>query len=192
MNRKLRAAGYLAAMLAGCLGTPALAEKADSTADRSGRVFATTESDPLFDSGFAAGPRTSSWTIGPFAEIDVGHRDASTTGTLFGPARENMTARVGFRGAAKVDSRVGAIYSRLSLSFEHELRADDPNVLSGYLGARRTGFYGDRATVDVMTADAVFAMPLSAATFGFLQYGAEVEPGGSTDHQVTLRLRFDF
>ena len=43
-----------------------------------------------------------------------------------------------------------------------------------------------------MTADAAFAMRMSGSTFAYVEYGAEMEPGGAADHQVILRLRFDF
>ena len=188
MNRDLRTAGLATAVLMGCLATPALADDAPPAADWFGQAFANAAADPLFDTGLSVGP----WTIGPVAEIQLSSGGPSGAGYAFGQRADSRAARLGFRGAAKVDSRVGAIYSRLSLSFKHEFRANDHQVVSGYPGARRTGFYGDRAEVDVMTADAMFAMPLSAATYGFLEYGAEMEPGNSADHQVTLRLRFDF
>lgn len=188
MNRELRAAACVAALLTGCIASTASAGDTGPADNRFGQFLAIAELDPAIEAGFAAGP----WTIGPIAEIRLPAGDAPLSERLFERGREHPVAQLGFRGAARIDSRVGAIFSRLSLSFEHEFRANDHRVVSGYPAARRTGFYGDRAEVDVMTADAVFAMPLSKASFGLLEYGAEMEPGGSADHQVTLRLRFAF
>ena len=184
MNREMRAAAYVAALVTGCIANAASAGDTEPAHDRFGQILAVAELDPTF----AAGP----WTVGPIAEFRLPPSDASATERLFGRGQGHPEMHLGFSGAARIDSRVGAIFSRLSLSFKHEFRANDHRVVSGYPAARRTGFYGDRAEVDVMTADAVFALPLSAATFGFLEYGAEMEPGDSADHQVTLRLRFDF
>lgn len=188
MNRELRAAAYVAALLAGCIASAASAGDTEPADDRFGQLLSIADFDPTFGNGFAAG----SWTVGPIAEIRLPPGDASSTERLFARGPELPEARLGFRGSAKIDSRIGALFSRLSLSFKHEFRANDHRVVSGYPAARRTGFYGDRAEVDVMTADAVFAMPLSKATFGILEYGAEMEPGDNADHQVTLRLRFAF
>ncbi len=130
-------------------------------------------------------------TFGPILDFRAGRENLFRQLPGRGQSAE-VTASLGFRGATTIDSRVGAIYSRLSLSFEHEFRANDPHVVSGWSGRRRTGFYGDRSEVDMMTADAVFAMRMSRSSFSFLEYRAEMVPGGSPDHQVTLRLRFDF
>ena len=99
---------------------------------------------------------------------------------------------LGFHGAARIDSRIGTLYSRLSLSFEHEFQANGHRVVSGLSGAGRYGFYGDRSEVDVMAADAAFALRMSDAVFGLLEYGTEFERGAAAEHQITVRLRFAF
>ena len=141
-----------------------------------------------FDDALAIGP----WTFQPVASLQTTGSGVFGQMPGAGPAPGSLTASLGFRGAAKVDSRVGTIYSRLSVSFEHEFRANPHRVVTGSYAARRTGFYGDRSEVDVMTADALFAMRMSESVFGYVEYGAEMEPGGAADHQVVLRLRFDF
>lgn len=133
------------------------------------------------------------WTFAP--TVTVRRSAMSETGPADPFDRDpspDMAVGLGFRGAARVDSRIGTIYSRLSLSFEHEYRANDHQVITGLSGSGPYGFYGDRSEVDVVAAEAVFARRMSNAVYGFLDFGTEVQPGGSTDHQVTVRLRFDF
>ena len=189
MSRNWLAAVCLAALWVGCGGTGARAGESQPPASDwfealGGPAFAGAE----FDGGPAAG----AWTFRPVAGIHPVAGGAFDQDFGAGPASAASTAYLGFRGAAKVDSRVGTIYSRLTLSFEHEFHANPHRIVTGPSAARRTGFYGDRSEVDVMTADAVFAMRMSQWAFGFVEYGAEVEPGGAADHQVILRLRFDF
>ena len=192
MNRKMLAAACLAAAVA--LGP---APGADAG-----------EADPRFHdwiwrNGTDPGPEAilddvvavdaGAWTFAPVAGLrssrgDLhGHAPSSVEGT-----GETVTASLGFRGSARVDSRIGTIYSRLSLSFEHEFRANDHQVITGLSGAGPNGFYGDRSEIDVLAADAAFAMRMSETVFGYLEYGSAFEPGGPVDHQVILRLRFDF
>ncbi len=68
-----------------------------------------------------------SWTIGPSAGLRAGSPETTLIGSL------------GFRGAAKLDSRIGAVYSRLSLSFQQEFEANGEGVISGLSGGARTG-----------------------------------------------------
>ena len=87
MNRDLRIAG-LAAVLMGCLATPALAGDAPA-ADQFGRVFANALADPSFDTGLSVGP----WTIGPVAEIQTSSRGTSGAGYAFGQRANGQAAR---------------------------------------------------------------------------------------------------
>lgn len=189
MGRNSLAAGCLAAFVIAVSGTGAEAGESQPSARQffdalDARVIA----DSLFDDAIVAGL----WTFRPVAGFDISRDGAFGRPADVSGSQEALAARLGFRGAAKVDSRVGAIYSRLSLSFVHEFRANQHRVVSGVSAARRSGFYGDRSEVDVMTADAVFAMRLSQSVSGFVEYGAEMEPGGAADHQVGFRLRFAF
>lgn len=183
MSRELLAAACLAAAFIGCAGTGAYAGESETPVPD---WFGPSDGNLLAGLGLDAALRAGPWTFRPVADLLP-----TTTGSFDRPV-DTVTARLGFHGAAKVDSRVGAIYSRLSLSFEHEYRANQHQVITGPSAARRTGFYGDRSEVDMMTADAVFAMRMSGSTFGYVEYGAEMEPGGAADHQVILRFRFDF
>lgn len=196
MNRKVLAATCLAAVFAFGFGVDALAfdrasdREAQSIdwswpADPADRKFVPLDNDLAV----AVGP----WTFTP--AMTVRHTRTSVFGTanpFAGEPDPGMAVGLGFRGAARVDSRIGPIYSRLSLSFEHEFRAHDHQVITGLSGSGPYGFYRDRSEVDVLAAQAVFARRMSDTVFGFLGFGTEVEPGGSTDHQVTVRLRFDF
>lgn len=183
MSRNSLAAACLAALLIGCAGMEARAgEYGASASEWLDPLDSRGVSDTVFDEAPAGGL----WRFQPVAGIHA------TRDGAFGRTPDALTASLGFQGAAKVDSRVGTIYSRLRLSFEHEFRANRHRVVTGPSAARRTGFYGDRSEVDVMTADALFAMRMSEWAFGLVEYGAEMEPGGAADHQVTLRLRFKF
>ena len=189
MSRNSLVAACFAALLMACTGPGAWADENRPSASNwldpfDSRGF----SDAIFDGALVAGP----WTLRPVAGIHTNPSGAFGQLPGLGRTSDTLTASLGFQGAAKVDSRVGTIYSRLSLSFEHEFRANPHRVITGSPAARRTGFYGDRSEVDVMTADAVFAMQMSEWTFGYVEYGTEMEPGGGADHQVALRFRFTF
>ena len=189
MGRNSLAAGCLATLLIGSSGTGAWAGDSPPPAPQLlDALDRRAVSGPLFDGAIVAGP----WTFRPVAGVHASRVGVIGQPVDAGRSQEALTASLGFRGSATVDSRVGAIYSRLSLSFEHEFRANQHSVVSGASAARRTGYYGDRYEVDVMTADAMFAMRVSQSVLGFVEYGAEMDPGGAADHQVTFRLRFAF
>ncbi len=183
MSRNSLAAACFAAVLIGGAGMEARAGEYRAPAFE---WLDPLDSRGIADTIFDEAPAGGLWRFQPVAGIHATREGA------FGRTSDALTASLGFRGAARVDSRVGTIYSRLSLSFEHEFRANPHRVVTGPSAARRTGFYGDRSEVDVMTADALFAMRMSEWAFGFVEYGAEMVPGGAADHQVTLRVRFNF
>ena len=127
--------------------------------------------------------RAGSWVFGPVAGIRPG-RDAISGGDY----GDVPVAVLGFRGLAKVDSRLGVLYSRLSLSFEHSI-ADRGRRLAG---GGPTGYYADRSALDVMTLDAAFALRMSDTMVGLLDYGAEMEFGSVAEHRAVVTLRVAF
>lgn len=142
-----------------------------------------------------------SWTFGPIAGLRFSRSEIDGyTETGAGPLNltvsdqrdDSLVGSLGFRGAAKVDSRLGPIFSRLSLTFEHEFRANDHLVVTGLSGGGENGYYADSTKVDVMKLDAAFAMQMSEAVTGYFDYGAEMDMGTGTEHEVALRLKFAF
>lgn len=156
-------------------------------------LYAAVESGYMVDQG--------SWTFGPVAGLRFSRSEIDGyTETGAGPLNltvsdqrdDSLVGSLGFRGAAKVDSRIGPIFSRLSLTFEHEFRANDHLVVTGLSGGGENGYYADDSEVDVMKLDAAFAMQMSNAVTGYVDYGAEMDLGSSTEHEVALRLKFAF
>ncbi len=180
MSRKKLAAAMCAAAIVWGTGTSAIAGDGAWPSDT---PFSTALSETGLE--LSAGP----WTFGPMIAFGPPNDGYAELTTASGPS---TAAELGFRGAARVDSRIGTLYSRLSVSFQHEFQANDHLVVTGLSGAGRYGFYGDRSDVDVVAADAALALRMSEAVFGYLEYGTEVEAGATTEHQVTLRLRFAF
>lgn len=185
MNRTRAAATCFAVIFVACIGGQTRAGDASpSSAGWSGWIDDTGVDYAAFGGETTAGL----WIFGPVAEVH-----ASRDG-LFGTGRHGdaMTASLGFRSAAKVDSRFGAIYSRLSLSFERTFRTDRHQASIGYSGDRRLSGYAHRSEIDIMKLDADFAMQMSHAVTGFVDYGAEMDLGSGAEHQIVLRLKFDF
>lgn len=141
----------------------------------------------------------SSWTFGPMANLRLaggalgdnidGNRSELTE---FGHRSETLIGSLGFRSLAKVDSRLGAIYSRLSLSFEHALEVNDHLVVAGLSGGASNGYYAEFTQVDVMALDAQFAMKMSDSVTGLFAYGAKTDLGSGAEHQILLRIKFGF
>ena len=179
MIRKMLAAAALAGATALGLGGTATAD--DAIAQYS---FDDSAIDGLFasDAGWERwnASEFGTWTIGPSAGLRAGRPEATLVGSL------------GFRGAAKLDSRIGAVYSRLSLSFQQEFETNGEGVISGLSGGARNGYYADRSEVDLMTLDADFALRMSSKVIGFVAYDADIDPGSAAEHQVMLRLKVEF
>lgn len=144
-----------------------------------------------FEAGYVF--ELGNWSLTPVADL----RAASDTpvggaDTQADRSSDMLVGRLGVRGAAKVHSRFGAIYSRLSLSFEHVFRTSAYQTVTGLSGGGRNGYYANRSEIDVMTLDAAFAMQLAKDVTGFVDYGAEIDPGSGIEHQAMLRLKFGF
>lgn len=187
MSKRRLAAAVCAAALVWGTGTAATADNDPLWPGTPIGLHSMTPRNALPVPGLAqsAGP----WTFEPV--IAFRHSDDPYAEIMAAPTAPSM-AGLGFRGAARVDSRIGTFYSRLSLTFEHEFQANGHRVVTGLSGAGRYGFYADRSEVDVVAADAALALRMSEAVFGYLEYESEVEPGASAKHQVTIRLRFAF
>ncbi len=185
MNQAIPAAICLVAIMAASIGSPAIADEAPlSAVDWTGWKESTGGFEVAFGGGVSAGP----WTFAPVAALYMPRDEMFDIGR-HGDA---LTASLGFRGAAKVESRFGAIYSRLSLSFADAVRASDPLVISGLSGGGRNGYYANLSRVDVMALDARFALQMSDGVTGYATYGAEMDLGSSAQHEVALRLKFRF
>lgn len=185
MNRTIPAATCLAFIVAACFGGQAWAADAPrSSVDWTGWMGDTGDGKTAFAGETTAGL----WTFGPVAEVRAA-RDG-----LFdiGPHGDAVTASLGFRSAAKVDSRFGAIYSRFGLSFERTLRPDGFEASIGNSRNRRPSVYAHRSEIDIMKLDADFAMQISQAVTGFVDYDAEMDLGSGAQHQIVLRLKFEF
>lgn len=179
MIRKMLAAAALAgATVVGFGGTA-------TVGDATGRyAFDDAQIDELFaaEAGWESwrASEFGSWTLGPSAGLRAGRPETTLVGSL------------GFSGAAKLDSRIGAVYSRLSLSFQQEFEANGESVISGLSGGARNGYYADRSEVDLMTLDADFALRMSSTVIGFVAYDADIDPGSAAEHQIMLRLKLEF
>lgn len=179
MIRKILAAAALAgAMAVGAVGPAAAGDATTLYAFDDLPLDGVFAVEPGWDAWRASD--FGSWSLGPSAGFRTGRADAALIGGL------------GFRGAAKVDSRLGAIYSRLSLSFQHEFQSVTGDRISGLPGASKNGYYADQSDVDLMMLDADFALRMSPAVTGFVAYDAEIDPGSAAEHQVVLRLKFAF
>lgn len=148
-----------------------------------------------FENGDASDRET--WSLAMVADLGtVGNSPFGSTNTRASSPADSSSDRLvgslGVRGAAKVDSRFGAIYSRLSLSFEHVFRTSAHQTVSGLSGGGRNGYYANRSEIDVMTLDAVFAVQLAKDVTAFMDYGAEVDPGSGIEHQALVRIKFGF
>lgn len=185
MSIRIPAATCLAVIFAACFVGKTWAEEVPPLpVGNAGWVEGTGFDTHLVGGGTTVGP----WTFAPVAEI------RATRDALFNSPRDggSQIASLGFRGAATVDSRFGAIYSRLSLSFDHALPTNDRRILTGLSGRGRNGYYASRSQIDVMMLDAAFALKFAPAVTGFADYAAEMDLGSGAEHQIALRLKFEF
>jgi len=199
MVRQMLAATGVAVNLVLCIGDADATEFHAQYAVGDGLTGDWLFSGTDIETGYA--PEAGSWSFGPVASLGLlrgdldGYKRAGIADlplTVGGQRRDPLVGSLGVRGAAKVDSRLGPIFSRLSLTFEHEFRANDHLVVTGLAGGGKNGYYEVGSEVDVMKLDAAFAMHMSQAVTGYLDYGGQTDLDAGTDHEVALRLKFSF
>lgn len=195
VRRLLTVTGVAAAVIL-CHGTTAGAGELSAPPIIGG----TLTDGPLFIATAFEGGNASErgiWSLAMIADISTatGTPVGDTNTRAYSPAdrsSDRPVGSLGVRGAAKVDSRFGAIYSRLSLSFEHVFRSSTHQTVSGLSGGGRNGYYANRSEIDVMTLDAAFAIQLAKDVTAFVDYGAEVDPSSGIEHQALMRIKFGF
>ena len=158
-----------------------------------GAVRALWESAPMLDPGtryvgpwvgfrISSDPLGDAWGpgFGPADPVSAGRRDHTLTGIL------------GVRARARIDSRLGAVYSRFGLSFEHAIHGRDGLAVAGPSGGGASSGRPDRSRLNVIRLDSIFGVWMSDSVAGFMHYRAVTDDGTAPDHRVQLRLRFDF
>ncbi|NNG05972.1 MAG: autotransporter domain-containing protein [Inquilinus sp.] len=105
---------------------------------------------------------------------------------------ESVVGGLGVRGVAAVDSPLGRITSRLSLSIEREFRADDATIAASLPGNAQSRLIADGSDVEAIRLDGALDVRFTEALSGGIDYAGRIGSESDTDYEVLARFTVSF